>query len=211
MTQDIYLYSGLPLIARRNTQGGEEMINNEKFILDGYDNEFLYLSSERPDEEGDQTIHKIDVKINDIHKYFLLNYCSTTHKAQGETIKENFTIYDFNLMSKKCKYTALSRAKSAEQIIINGEIIQNKKIVASATEQKPIIKDNNNIVASATISHHKERKEINEIEYYLYKIYEDEINIILEKEMIIDKKILYKYNKYIDKYWNYNINEWVKL
>lgn len=118
MTQDIYLYSGLPLIARRNTQGGEEMINNEKFILDGYDNEFLYLSSERPDEEGDQIIHKIDIKINDIHKYFLLNYCSTTHKAQGETIKENFTIYDFNLMSKKCKYTALSRAKSAEQINI---------------------------------------------------------------------------------------------
>lgn len=118
MTQDIYLYSGLPLIARRNTQGGEEMINNEKFILDGYDNEFLYLSSERPNEEGDQIIHKIDIKINDIHKYFLLNYCSTTHKAQGETITENFTIYDFNLMSKKCKYTALSRAKSAEQIRI---------------------------------------------------------------------------------------------
>ena len=118
MTQDIYLYSGLPLIARRNTQGGEEMINNEKFILDGYDNEYLHLSSERPNEEGDQTIHKIDVKINDIHKYFLLNYCSTTHKAQGETIRENFTIYDFNLMSKKCKYTALSRAKSAEQINI---------------------------------------------------------------------------------------------
>jgi hypothetical protein len=122
MTQDIYLYEGLPLIARRNKQGGEEMINNEKFILDGYDNDFLFLSSERPNEEGDQIIHEIDIKINDIHKYFLLNYCSTTHKAQGETIKEKFTIYDFNLMSKKCKYTALSRAKSAEQIIINGEI-----------------------------------------------------------------------------------------
>lgn len=161
MTQDIYLYSGLPLIARRNTQGGKEMINNEKFILDGYDNEYLYLSSERPNEEGESFKHKIDIKFNDIHKYFLLNYCSTTHKAQGETIRENFTIYDFNLMSNKCKYTALSRAKSAEQIIINGEIIPNKKIV----EQKPIIKDNNNIV----ISHHKERKEKNETEYYLYE------------------------------------------
>jgi hypothetical protein len=127
MTQDIYIYEGLPLIARKNTQGGDEIINNEKFILDGYDNNYLFLSSERPNEEGDQIIHKIDIKINDIHKYFLLNYCSTTHKAQGETIKEKFTIYDFNYMSKKCKYTALSRAKSAEQIIINGEIIPNWK------------------------------------------------------------------------------------
>ena len=138
MTQDIYLYSGLPLIARRNTQEGEEMINNEKFILDGYDNEYLYLSSERPDENGKSFKHKIDIKINDIHKYFLLNYCSTTHKAQGETIKENFTIYDFNLMSKKCKYTALSRAKSAEQIIINGEIIRKTQI---KEDKKEIIKN----------------------------------------------------------------------
>ena len=218
MTQDIYLYSGLPLIARRNTQGGEEMINNEKFILDGYDNEFLYLSSERPDEEGDQTIHKIDVKINDIHKYFLLNYCSTTHKAQGETIKENFTIYDFNLMSKKCKYTALSRAKSAEQIIINGEIIQNKKIVALAIEQKPIIKDNNNIV----ISHRKEEEKaqkINETEYYLYE-YNNMIRELNKYELnyydnykisnllnIINEK----YYKYINKKYNIIIDDKISL
>ena len=138
MTQDIYLYSGLPLIARRNTQEGEEMINNEKFILDGYDNEYLYLSSERPDENGKSFKHKIDIKINDIHKYFLLNYCSTTHKAQGETISENYTIFDFNFMSKKCKYTALSRAKSAEQIIIDGEIIYKKQI---KEDKKEIIKN----------------------------------------------------------------------
>ena len=118
MTQDIYLYNGLPLISRKTLKGGEEMINNEKFILNGYDDKYLFLSSERPDEEGEKIIHKIDIDISQIHNYFLLNYCSTTHKAQGETIKENFTIYDFNFMSKKCKYTALSRAKRTEQIII---------------------------------------------------------------------------------------------
>jgi hypothetical protein len=118
MTQDIYLYQGLPLISRKTLNGGELMINNEKFILNGYDNKYLFLSSERPDEEGEIIIHKIDIDINQIHNYFLLNYCSTTHKAQGETITENFTIYDFNFMSKKCKYTALSRAKRTEQIKI---------------------------------------------------------------------------------------------
>lgn len=115
-TQDIYLYEGLPLIARKNISGGDFCINNEKFTLDFYDNEFIYLSSDRPDENGDIFKHKIDVKIEDIQKNFLLNYCSTTHKSQGETITENFTIYDFNFMCKKCKYTALSRGKKMEQI-----------------------------------------------------------------------------------------------
>jgi hypothetical protein len=118
ITQDIYLYSGLPLIARQNLKGGDLIINNEKFILGDYDDEFLYLSSERPDENGEIFIHVIDIKINDLQKLFSLNYCSTTHKSQGETISENFTIYDFNFMSKKCKYTALSRAKKMEQIKI---------------------------------------------------------------------------------------------
>jgi len=119
ITQDIYLYKGLPLIARKNLKGGEETINNEKFILDNYDNQYLFLSSERPDDNGDIFKHKIDIEINDLQKLFCLNYCSTTHKSQGETISENFTIYDFNFMSKKCKYTALSRAKTAEQIILH--------------------------------------------------------------------------------------------
>lgn len=119
ITQDIYLYSGLPLISRKTLSDGDLIINNEKFILENYDDEFLYLSSERPDENGEIFNHKIDIKINDLQKLFCLNYCSTTHKSQGETITENYTIYDFNFMSKKCKYTALSRAKRAEQIIIN--------------------------------------------------------------------------------------------
>ena len=119
ITQDIYLYPGLPLISRKTLLDGDLIINNEKFILENYDNEYLYLLSDRPDENGEVIKHRIDIKINDLQKNFCLNYCSTTHKSQGETITENYTIYDFNFMSKKCKYTALSRAKRAEQIIIN--------------------------------------------------------------------------------------------
>jgi hypothetical protein len=120
-TQDIYLYSGLPLIASKTVFNGDLIINNEKFILTEYDDQFLYLLSERPNENGEIFNHLIDIKIDDLQKYFYLNYCSTTHKSQGETISENFTIYDFNFMSKKCKYTALSRAKRAEQIKISGK------------------------------------------------------------------------------------------
>ena len=119
ITQDIYLYPGLPLISRKTLLDGDLIINNEKFILENYDNEYLYLLSDRPDENGEEIKHRIDIKINDLQKLFCLNYCSTTHKSQGETIMENYTIYDFNFMSKKCKYTALSRAKRTEQIFLN--------------------------------------------------------------------------------------------
>jgi hypothetical protein len=43
-------------------------------------------------------------------------YCCTTHKAQGETFTENFTIWDWNEMTDKLKYTAMSRATRLEQI-----------------------------------------------------------------------------------------------
>jgi hypothetical protein len=118
-TQDIYLYKNLPLIARKNICSGDYTINNEKFIVEDFDDEYIFLSSDRPDENGEIYKHKIDVKIEELQKKFLLNYCSTTHKSQGETISENFTIYDFDFMSKKCKYTALSRARNINQININ--------------------------------------------------------------------------------------------
>jgi ATP-dependent exoDNAse (exonuclease V) alpha subunit len=45
-----------------------------------------------------------------------MNYCCTTHKMQGETLTENFTIYDWNKMDTILEYTALSRAKKPDQV-----------------------------------------------------------------------------------------------
>ena len=172
-TQDIYLYSGLPLIARQNTKGGDEMINNEKFILENYDDQFLYLLSERPDENGDIFKHKIDIEIKDLQKLFCLNYCSTTHKSQGETISENFTIYDFNFMSKKCKYTALSRAKRAEQITIDGKIINKIKevkqeIIKEEIKQEIIKKENDNDILKKIDNPENKKIYIDRYEYNIY-------------------------------------------
>ena len=59
----------------------------------------------------------------EFREYFLMNYCSTPHKSQGErpqsqgnTIIGNFSIYDRKASCKKIKYTALSRAKCMEQV-----------------------------------------------------------------------------------------------
>ena len=59
-----------------------------------------------------------DCPIEEFRDYFLMNYWSTTHKSQGETITENYTIYDWKHMTTKIKYTALSRAKNYKQVSV---------------------------------------------------------------------------------------------
>lgn len=205
ITQDIYLYSGLPLISRKTLLNGDLIINNEKFILENYDNQYLYLFTERPDENGETYKHKIDININDLQKNFCLNYCSTTHKSQGETITEKYTIYDFNFMSKKCKYTALSRAKSAEQIIIDGEIKEKAIIPKKEIKDKYLhqyyLYEYNNII-----------KIIDEYDYICYNYY---YNLYIKQQNIQEKLIRQK----IETEWKdnkiINMNEyrqnWAKI
>lgn len=115
-TQDTYIYKGLPIIARKTINKGDICINNETFEVIDYDNDNIYLFNERCNEDGIIEPHNITIKINEFIKNFSLNYCSTTHKVQGETITEDITIYDWNKMSTKCKYTALSRVKNINQV-----------------------------------------------------------------------------------------------
>ena len=121
-SQDMYVYEGLPVIAMKNKRDKEEGIvwaNSEKFHVCHHDNNNIILFTERPNEDGDKAPYVIDVPIDDFKNNFYLNYCCTTHKMQGETLAENFTIYDWNKMDKKLRYTALSRAKKPDQVHIS--------------------------------------------------------------------------------------------
>jgi hypothetical protein len=120
MSQDMWIYKGLPLICKKNDNKGGEYLNNETFIVDDYDNKNIYISSERVNDDDETYTHKMIVKIDDVMKLFYLNYCTTIHKVQGTTIKEKFTIWDWNhpRMSKKAKYTALSRGVCIDDISI---------------------------------------------------------------------------------------------
>tara|TARA_Y100000385_G_scaffold198527_1_gene205543 strand:- start:201 stop:1487 length:1287 start_codon:yes stop_codon:yes gene_type:complete len=120
--QDMYIYTGCPLIARQNDNKHSSYMNNETFDVVGYDNDKVYLFTERPDENGNKEAHTIEIEIQNIQKLFYLNYCTTIHKYQGTTITEPFTIWEWNhpCMSKKAKYTALSRGTCPENISIVG-------------------------------------------------------------------------------------------
>jgi hypothetical protein len=117
-TQDMYIYEGLPVIAMKTKHDGDNILfaNSETFNVGNIDNEYISLCCERPDENGEKEIYIYDCPIEDFRDYFLINYCSTTHKSQGETITEEYTIYDWDGMTTKIKYTALSRAVKYENV-----------------------------------------------------------------------------------------------
>jgi len=121
--QDIYIYAKCLLIARKNDNKHQLYFNNETFEVIGYDEDKVYLFTERPNDTGDLEIHTVDVALADIQKLFYLEYCNTIHKFQGSTLIECFTIWDWNhhCMNKKAKYSALSRGTCPENISIVGE------------------------------------------------------------------------------------------
>jgi len=117
-TQDMYIYAGLPVIAQQTKRDGDEILfaNSETFTIGNIDDKYISMYNDRPDENDNKEVYVYDCPIDEFRKYFLMNYCSTTHKSQGETITENYTIYDWKHMCKNIKYTALSRAKNCKQV-----------------------------------------------------------------------------------------------
>jgi hypothetical protein len=120
--QDALIYPNVPIIAYK-THYDEDIqdylcVNSENFVIDDvsiYDDK-INLYSIRPDDNGNEMIHRISIDKNKFHNYFLLNYCTTTHKAQGDTIDENINIYDWDAMNKKLRYTAITRVKKMSQV-----------------------------------------------------------------------------------------------
>lgn len=120
-SKDMYIYPNLPVIGRRNLTVNKELLfaNSEEFTVIDYDDTNIYLSNERPDDDGNPYMYAIDIPIKNFNEYFELAYCITTHKAQGCTFTEPFTIYDWDIMNTKLRYTSLSRAKNINQVSFN--------------------------------------------------------------------------------------------
>lgn len=110
--QSVRAYTGLPLIARKNMKGGA-MVNNEPFIIKDIDENKLTAVSQRVG--GD---NEIEINIEDFHKLFLMGYCVTAHKSQGETVDGRINIFDWGIMDKRLKYTAITRTTKKENVKI---------------------------------------------------------------------------------------------
>lgn len=111
--QDAWLYAGCPVIASRNFSKNKELmcVNSEQFIIRSVTEEALVVVSQRPEGE-----HVWELPTADFHKWFCLNFASTVHKAQGDTLEGAITIWDSAAMDARILYTAVTRAKKLDQI-----------------------------------------------------------------------------------------------
>ena len=113
-TQDYTLAEGMPLISRiNNAKLG--IFNNEMFICHKINEKDIIVKN----LSGEEYI----IDKNYFNKYFLLQFCITTHKSQGISLDKPYCIYEINKFNKKLLYVALSRATKYEYI----NIIMNKE------------------------------------------------------------------------------------
>ena len=121
---DIYIYEGLPVMSvvnktKKNTNDGmvhqSQYCNSDTMRVLKYTDEIITMKLDVPDEDGNELI---DVRVDEFHKSFVCNYCSTTHKNQGATIDNNIQLWDWEKMTKdrRIAYTAISRARCIQQV-----------------------------------------------------------------------------------------------
>ncbi|KAF6251600.1 hypothetical protein COO60DRAFT_1675176 [Scenedesmus sp. NREL 46B-D3] len=86
-------------------------------------NEFLTVVSVGDSDAGDgfTTRRRRDGEerwyaLADFHDLFRVGYCFTIHKAQGDTLTEDFVIWEHESMDERHRYTSVTRAKRKEQI-----------------------------------------------------------------------------------------------
>jgi ATP-dependent exoDNAse (exonuclease V) alpha subunit len=100
--QDIICYSGLPVIARR-TRVSDKFYNGEMWRVDSFDNKEINLISDDTDQR------EITVCKKEFASLFRPAYAISAHKAQGQTLRREFTIWKWSLMTNRHRYVAVSR------------------------------------------------------------------------------------------------------
>ena len=105
---------GTPLIARKNNKD-LKISKNEMWYVDCY--EPLTLVEPVLDK-------KIEIDEKDLLRLFVSGYCITIHKSQGETYKDEYTIWDWERVSdpslfigRRLRYVAQSRSNNPENNI----------------------------------------------------------------------------------------------
>jgi ATP-dependent exoDNAse (exonuclease V) alpha subunit len=109
-SQDVTLVNKIPVTSKVNNSK-LDIINNERYIIKKVDKDTREITMKNDRNE-------IVVHAENFQKFFRIGYAFPTHSSQGMSIDKPYTIHEFNRMSKKLKYVALSRSTKHEYIKI---------------------------------------------------------------------------------------------
>jgi hypothetical protein len=111
-SQEVTLINKTPIIGKvNNSKLG--IINNERYIIKKVDIQTKELTI-----KNDEYNKEMIIKADQFQYLFRIGYAFTTLSSQGMSIDKPYTIHEFNRMSKKLKYVALSRSTKHEYINI---------------------------------------------------------------------------------------------
>ena len=114
-SQDMKINVGTPIIARITSQK-YNVSNNEQFEIISIKKGEVKFGFR--DDNGAMIEMLETVNVNMFARVFHVAYCITVHKSQGSTIKENYTIHEWNKFDQRLAYVALSRGTDIKNINI---------------------------------------------------------------------------------------------
>jgi hypothetical protein len=109
----LMLAVGVPLIARKSMKE-REVAKNEIWEVKSVGEEIVLQYKDREESFTQE----------EIRKKWLSAFCITIHKSQGDTYRDEYTIWDWDrickrkdLQAKKLRYTAVSRSVDYERLV----------------------------------------------------------------------------------------------
>ena len=119
LAQDAILAVGVPVIANIS-HSPIGLVKNESLKIIEIQHDTITLERDR---NGDLDI--ITDLTENFHEHFLLGYCMTVHKSQGETIQGQVNIFDWYFIKKhdRIAYTAVTRATNFKNIHVSSEFL----------------------------------------------------------------------------------------
>jgi hypothetical protein len=114
-TQKVNICREMPVISRINIRK-EEVLNNEVFTVAWVNNEKQEILVKNESKE-------MTVSFADFRKQFMVAFCITVHKSQGQTYNERYCIHEYERFDRRLKYVAISRTTALDNI----NIIPEKK------------------------------------------------------------------------------------
>jgi ATP-dependent exoDNAse (exonuclease V) alpha subunit len=121
-SQNMKVYKGLPIIARKTTKFNNTMVGlegepvivskNDMLIVSKVSDDKKVITISNPDDENvsfDITTERFNMRFNPA-------YAVTVHCSQGMTIKDGICIHEWDKYDNRLKYVSISRCMKASQL-----------------------------------------------------------------------------------------------
>ncbi|MHB2029761.1 MAG: AAA family ATPase, partial [Acidimicrobiales bacterium] len=116
LCQSMKVYEGLDIMAIITVK--RRYVNGQRFVVKKMNEKNVVIEAHK----GSENI----IKYDELKNNFVMAYCITVHKSQCNTIDGVYTIYDWECMDEKLRYTALSRTTNIANVVLD---IKGKKYI----------------------------------------------------------------------------------